>query len=149
MNEKECKLCECGCGKYAKPGNRFIHGHNLRGKDNSGKNNPFYGKTHTNESKAKNSKAHTGKVTGRKISDETRRRMSKAQLGRKGGAWKDHPLFEINPEDDLVKHHYIYDLDNPLKYTVKMTRSNHTKLHRLLQKLGYVVPRINNDTEGI
>jgi hypothetical protein len=26
------KLCECGCEKYAKPGNRFIHGHNRQGK---------------------------------------------------------------------------------------------------------------------
>lgn len=23
-------LCECGCGNYTKPGNKFIHGHNIR-----------------------------------------------------------------------------------------------------------------------
>jgi len=26
----ELKLCECGCGRAAKSGNRFIHGHNNR-----------------------------------------------------------------------------------------------------------------------
>ena len=30
--EKE-KLCECGCGEYAKPGNRYINGHQNRGKE--------------------------------------------------------------------------------------------------------------------
>lgn len=69
--------------------------------------------------------------------------MSRASTGRSGIPWKDHPMFGILPENDLVNHHYIYDLNEPLKYTVKMTRSNHTKLHRLLQKLGYVVPIIN------
>lgn len=28
-------LCECGCGHEPKPGNRFIHGHNHRGKSHS------------------------------------------------------------------------------------------------------------------
>ena len=48
MNRQEC---ECGCGKYAKLGNRFICGHNAKGENNywfgkghliSGKNNPNY-----------------------------------------------------------------------------------------------------------
>ena len=26
------KTCECGCGEYAKPGNRYIQGHHLKGK---------------------------------------------------------------------------------------------------------------------
>ena len=29
-NKQKPKLCECGCGDYAKPGNRFILGHNGR-----------------------------------------------------------------------------------------------------------------------
>lgn len=34
---------------------------------------------------------------------------------------------------DLVTHHYIYDESDLSKYTVKMTRSDHTKLHHLLK----------------
>ena len=34
------KLCECGCGIYAKPGNRFIKGHHC--KLRTGKNSPNY-----------------------------------------------------------------------------------------------------------
>lgn len=26
------RLCECGCGKLVNPGNKYIHGHNNRGK---------------------------------------------------------------------------------------------------------------------
>ena len=54
------KLCECGCGeKVSKIGNRFINGHNRRGKKfsldprlkmvNKGKNNPMYGVTQSPE----------------------------------------------------------------------------------------------------
>lgn len=32
----ELKLCECGCGKYAKPGKKFIVGHNHKGKPKTG-----------------------------------------------------------------------------------------------------------------
>ena len=35
---RRMKQCECGCGSYAKPGNRFIYGHNSKGKIN-----PMYG----------------------------------------------------------------------------------------------------------
>lgn len=45
---------------------------------------------------------------------------------------------------DIVNHHYIYDDSDKSKYTVKMTRSDHSKLHRLLKKLAYIVPHINN-----
>lgn len=29
---KEAKKCECGCGKMASPGRRFVHGHNQKNK---------------------------------------------------------------------------------------------------------------------
>lgn len=29
---QEAKKCECGCGKMAKPGRRFVHGHNQKNK---------------------------------------------------------------------------------------------------------------------
>lgn len=49
------KPCECGCGEIAK--NRFIHGHN-----SNGITNPFYGKSHTDETKSKISEFMIGKT---------------------------------------------------------------------------------------
>jgi hypothetical protein len=45
--------------------------------------------------------------------------------------------------NDLITHHYIYDHDDLFLNTIQMTRSDHMRLHRLLQKLGYKVPHIN------
>ncbi|MDA2921718.1 NUMOD3 domain-containing DNA-binding protein [Patescibacteria group bacterium AH-259-L07] len=66
-----------------------------------GNKNPFWGKHHTEESKIKMSKAHTGKklseehrinmskaLKGRKKSEEHKRNISKAQLGEKNHLWK-------------------------------------------------------------
>lgn len=47
--------------------------------------------------------------------------------------------------NDIVGHHYIYDHSDLSLNIVKMTRSNHTSLHHLLKKLGYVVPHINTE----
>jgi hypothetical protein len=44
---------------------------------------------------------------------------------------------------DIVEHHYLYDHSDLSLNTVGITRSNHMKLHKLLQKLGYVIPHIN------
>lgn len=44
---------------------------------------------------------------------------------------------------DIVEHHYIYDHNDLSKNTVGITRSDHAKLHNVLQKLGYIVPHIN------
>ena len=44
---------------------------------------------------------------------------------------------------DLVTHHYIYDESDLSLNTIQMTRSDHTSLHMLLKKLGYIVPHIN------
>lgn len=53
-------------------------------KAHSGKNNRFFGKTHTEESKRKIKEARSRQIIpkGRKVSDEARERMSKAQKGR-------------------------------------------------------------------
>ena len=34
---RRIKLCECDCGQIVKSGNRFVHGHNWRGKTGSRK----------------------------------------------------------------------------------------------------------------
>ena len=78
----------------------------------------------SNETRVKMSISHTGHET----SEETRKKIGDAQRGGKDG----------------IQHHYIYDDSDPSKYTIGMTRSDHTSLHRLLQKLGYIIPHINH-----
>ena len=69
----EPQLCECMCGEYASSEKRFIVGHQSR------INHPLKGKHHTKESNEKNRQAHLGK----KQSEETRKKLSKARLGNK------------------------------------------------------------------
>lgn len=60
---KDKNFCVCGCGletkTYRGKPNRFIYGHQARGKLNS-----FYGKKHLEETKAKISKANKGNTGG-------------------------------------------------------------------------------------
>lgn len=65
-------LCECNCSGYAKPGRRFISGHNMKtpeqrkkqSENKTGKNNPFYGKKRPEHSKT---------MSGRKRPDQSER----------------------------------------------------------------------------
>ena len=45
--------------------------------------------------------------------------------------------------NDIVNHHYIYDHSDLLKYTTKVTRSKHAKIHAWMRKAGIKVPHIN------
>ena len=45
--------------------------------------------------------------------------------------------------DYIIKHHYIYDRANPEKYTMKVTRDKHAKIHMWMRKAGIKVPLIN------
>lgn len=45
--------------------------------------------------------------------------------------------------NDICNHHYIYDESDLSKYTMKMTRSAHARLHWLMRKSGIIVPHIN------
>jgi len=45
--------------------------------------------------------------------------------------------------NDIVNHHFIYDQNDLSLNTVQMTRSDHTSLHNLLRKIGYMVPHIS------
>lgn len=70
--------CKCGCGLEVnefKPGKyrSYINGHN-----SLGKNNPFYGEKHSQETKNKLSKLRKGT----KISEETRKKIAAASIGR-------------------------------------------------------------------
>lgn len=42
-----------------------------------------------------------------------------------------------------VYHHIIYDHNNPNNYIIEMTRSDHAKLHRKMQKDGIEIQHIN------
>lgn len=95
-------LCECGCGLEVKEGNRFIHGHNSRGRPVSdetrkkigdahrGEKNHMFGKVTSDETKKKISESKMG--IGK--SAETRLRMSVASKGTKNNSWKGGISFE-------------------------------------------------------
>ena len=73
-------MCQCGCGEYLtltkrNKYNRFLNGHNSKGK-----NNPFYGKSHSEEFKKRLSEIAK---TRPPVSEETRRKISEAGIGRK------------------------------------------------------------------
>lgn len=89
MKKKKYKNpCGCGCGLNAKKGNTFINGHNLRlidfktCRNYEGKNNPFFGKTHTEETKKKmreNHQDYSGENHpryGKPVSQEQRDKIS-------------------------------------------------------------------------
>ncbi len=61
--------CLCGCGRYVKPDNRYIHGHNSRAthplKGSYGIKSPNYGKHPTEETRKKSSKA--GRIRQKKL----------------------------------------------------------------------------------
>lgn len=64
--EKISVLCGDGCGQMAAPGKKFISGHNSRTEQH-----PMFGKKHSEETKAK--------FRGRKLSQDAKDRISKAQ----------------------------------------------------------------------
>ena len=69
----------------------------------------FKGLTHTPETKAQMSSAHTGKTP----STETRAKMSEAHKGLKSGA--NNPMFGITPTNAMTIN--VYDLDNVLVHS--------------------------------
>lgn len=57
---------------------------------------------------------------------------------------KESGIFDVmRGGHDLVRHHYIYDESDLSLNTIQMTRSDHTSLHNVLRKLGYIFPHIN------
>ena len=67
-----------------------------RSESRKGKNNHFYGKTHSDEVKEKISRNNIIVQTGRKRSIETRRKISEAQMGKKLTDETKQKLSEIN-----------------------------------------------------
>lgn len=128
MTEEKLPLCECGCGlRVTKHGNRFIHGHHRRGISNSPEHNAAISEALTDVS-------HT---------PEHNAAISKGKKGILNSPEHNAAISKGLSNNDLVNHHYLYDHSDLLLNTVKITRSDHMKLHRLLQKLKYIVPHIN------
>lgn len=91
------KLCECGCGQSVK--NRFVRGHNSRGK-----NHPLYGKKHSAETRKKISRARIGKHPP----PETKRKMSMNHAdvsGENHPMWGKHRLFSLETREKMSKSH--------------------------------------------
>ena len=100
--------------------------------------------------------SNKNKNLGKKRSKESRKNMSDAHLGirisdeqkrKTSESIKNSVTHKIATEkqrggNDIVKHHYIYDESDLSKYTMKITRSIHTKLHRLFRKNNIEIPHI-------
>lgn len=124
--QQKPQLCECGCGEYAKPGNRFIIGHSGGPHKHSMKTRIKMGKIRT-QYYIDNPDA-INKMINSKNSEINNGNM-------RGG-------------NDIVKHHFIYDHSDLSKYIMKITRKEHSKLHRNMYLLGLKLPHINTGHEN-
>ena len=81
---------------------------------------------------------------GHEVSDETRATMAIARLNSDAAkaVYKNQ-----RGGYDIVKHHNIYDHNDLSKYTIEMTRSQHTTLHNRMRGLNVRVPHINTGHE--
>jgi hypothetical protein len=48
-----------------------------------------------------------------------------------------------DPKLEMCIHHYIYDFNDLNKYTIEVTRSEHSTIHNNLRRIGLEVPHIN------
>lgn len=153
MNGELLPFCECGCGeRITKKGNRFIWGHNMRGttrirspKHCASMSDARKGIPHTPEHCAaitkglQNSDAMKASAEARKDVPLTPEHIAAIKKGQ-----EESGVYEaMRGGNDICDHHYIYDHSDLSLNTVQMTRSDHTSLHNILKKLGYIVPHIN------
>lgn len=97
-------FCKCGCGReVSKAENRFISGHNWKGKKLNkntieklkelqlGESNSFYGKKHSTQSRKKMSESRKGKISHRKgknIPTEVIEKIRKKHIENGKNSWK-------------------------------------------------------------
>ena len=117
-------------------------------KATKGENNPMYGKRHSEEARKKISKAQKGipRTSKAQLAAEAQRGVplsSEHCAAISKGKEESRANDKMRGGNDICTHHYIYDHSDLSLNAVQMTRSDHQRLHRLLQKLGYVVPHIN------
>jgi hypothetical protein len=158
----EPQLCECGCGEFAKSKNKFIKGHNTRGKYYwASQQEPQLCECGCDEYALPGNKFILGhSMKGRDFTDEHRSNISKARqnhpvsdatrkkiiIGNKR-TYKEHPeLWDHSRNqsgDDLVWHHIAYDFGRPEALRVRITRKFHGQIHKPkgipISKRGYLL----------
>lgn len=106
--------CECGCGRITNPGNRYIHGHNQKGKAN-----PNLSKVMKNNNPMNRkgiSEKHRLAVTNAMNRKEVKRKRTKTMLKRYGVS-------------------YGVQTKNAIRKTKKRYSSTHKKLYEKLKRI--------------
>lgn len=124
-------LCECGCGLEAKPGNRFIHGHNQRNKKHTPKSRELMSKNNGMKRKENSSRFEgdnnpmrnpevVAKISGGNhwtrrlgISEESRNRMSVARMGT--DPWNKGKRCPEISERQMGEKNHMFGKVSPLK----------------------------------
>lgn len=78
------ELCLCGCGNFAKPEKKFIHGHNksMKGRKDTDKTRILKSQAHENQFVSEDKKIKIGKsLKGHFVSDETRDKIRVKLIG--------------------------------------------------------------------
>lgn len=150
-NKRIIATCD-KCGKE-----REIYNHGYHDKCNSCANSEEMKKYYKNNPNEKNNLTNRISIlrnTDRDFSDNLRKKQSESGKKRwnkpgdreKGSEYSLKRYSEMDdPRLEIVKHHYLYDDADLSKYTMQMTRSEHTAMHNRMRADGYEVPHINSN----
>ena len=120
--------------KGQKPWNKGLKGWN------SGKDNPFYGKSHSEESK----QIIKEKLTGRKLEEEHKKNIGKSIQGGNHPNWQNGKSFEIYPKEFKQIKKFILERDN-----YKCQYPNCTEVHDRLHVHHIDYDKKNNNPENL
>lgn len=115
------------------------------------------GVLHTSDAQLAADKAHSERLRDVPLPPETCVAMSKAALGHVKSpehcaalskSMSESEAFKSAADamrggNDIVGHHIIYDHSDLSNNVIRMTRSMHMRVHRMLQRLGIEVSHIN------
>lgn len=127
MNE-ELPFCECGCGeRVANRGNRFLRGHQFRGKHHTikAKKKIVTAKTGVSLPPEHCAAISTAKM-GHEVSEDTRKTISEANINSDANKAQIESMRDGN---DFVWHHVAYDFGRPDDLRVRITRKFHGQIH--------------------
>ena len=152
--KSEPKLCECGCGKLANHGCDYILGHSNRDREFSSewKDNLSKASSGVPNTLAHNKAISEGKLgtTRPPFSDKWKKASGEgvAKIRKERPEIWDAAREKQRGGYDIVKHHFIYDHNNPKNHTVEITRSQHTGHHNWMRRNGLEVPHVNVTEEN-